>query len=325
MEELSYKEDILKTRAMGFGSSDARLLQNIVKLGYVPTSAHERMALVKGFIKPHDSYKTPEMEYGDFIENQIFAHISHNDDSYESNPCWVSKKYSRRNVKLFCHPDIVKWDEKSKTLYVYEVKATKFDVKQTKSAYRPQMYIEWLIANEMTLQRGKTWHTKFFLVHYDTNGEDISQYSFNPQKLTLHQMAFSAVFDVAKAMDIANSFLDDFNEYYTPDEVDSEYLPANVQEQFTAVTNMLLEIKEREIKVNEFKEKLFKFMQEKGVKSIKNDAWAITRVDAVESVTFNAKAFLDDYKKQHPLKAKKLIQQYEKRVARKGYVNIKLK
>ena len=328
MSDYDYKNEIVSSRVGNLGSSDAKMMMNIAKLGYVPTSAQERLAIAKGLVVPNDSGKTTEMIYGDYIEKQIFEMLSSNDLPFVSNPCWISKKFSKKNVNLICHPDIVRFDDNEKTIFVYEVKATKFNVKVTKETYRAQMFIEWTIANEVAAQLGKEWKVKLYLAHYDTVGTDVedeTSWSFAPEKLSLHKMAFSKLFDVDAAMNIIDVFLKDFNEYYKGDEIESEYLPANVQDEFNAITNVLTEIKERETKVAEFKDKLYAFMCEKGIKSIKNEAWSITRVDPTESVSFNAKAFLDEYAKKYPRKAKKLMETYEKRTKRKGYVNIKLK
>ena len=66
-------------------------------------------------------------------------------------------------------------------------------------------------------------------------------------------------------------------------------------------------------------------LKEKNIKSIKNSAFSITRVDPTESKTFDAKSYLDDEAKAHPRKTKKLIAKYTKTTKRSGYVNIKVK
>lgn len=325
MGNFDYKTDIIKTRVGGLGSSDAKMLYNITTLGHVPSTAYERLAVLKGLIPYKECAKTVEMAFGDFIESKIYEYLSNGDSSYVSNPYWESVNYSRENVKLFCHPDIIRYDYDKKILYVYEVKATKYNAKATKDNYRKQMFIEWSIANELARKLGKVWRVNLYLVHYDTNGVDVTDADFEPERLSLHKMSFGSLFDINKGMDIVKDFLKDFTEYYSEDEINSKYLPENVQEEFAVITKMLSEIKERENKVAEFKEKLYTFMLEKGIKSIKNDAWNITRVDGSESVSFNAKSFLSDYEKQHPRKYKTLIKLYEKRTQRKGYVNIKIK
>lgn len=326
MSEKNYKDEIVATRIGCLGSSDGKLIQNVWQQGGVPKSAYERLAIVKGLIEPSEKPTTTEMRYGDYIEQQIYAHLVLNCDikNCESNPLWVSKRFSRKNVKLICHPDIVIKDENKKILNVYEVKTTKFNVKATKETYRAQMYIEHEIARDIVLDLGEEWAVRLFLVHYDTSGDEVGA-PFNPDNMTIHQMRFSSIFNIGHAMNIIDAFLDTFNDYYRGDEIDSTFMPATVQEEFAAVTTMLREIKEREKAVDAFKEKLYLFMLEKDIKSIKNEEWSITRVDETESVSFNAKAFLEDYTKKYPRKAAKLKKEYEKRTKRKGYVNIKIK
>ena len=66
-------------------------------------------------------------------------------------------------------------------------------------------------------------------------------------------------------------------------------------------------------------------MVEKDIKSIKNDMFAITRVDPTESKSFDGKNYMDDMAKEHPRKAKKILAKYTKTVKRKGYSVIKIK
>ena len=131
--------------------------------------------------------------------------------------------------------------------------------------------------------------------------------------------------DYGEAMDIVNDFLESFDSYYEGDEIESEYLPEKVKQDFDTITTILAEIKEREAKVEEFKTRLYEFMLSHDIKSIKNEAWGITRVDASESHTFDYKRFLDEYAAKHPRAYKKLVSGFEKVVKRKGSVQIRIK
>jgi hypothetical protein len=126
-------------------------------------------------------------------------------------------------------------------------------------------------------------------------------------------------------MDIVDAFLEDFNEYYEGDEVDADMLPQQVRTQFDEVATFLSEIKEREAKVEEFKQKLYSFMVEKEIKSIKCDAFAITRVDETTTKSFDAKSFLEDLKQNHPRKADRLVAKFSKETKKKGYVKISIR
>lgn len=328
MEEIKdYKQDVAATRVGSLGSSDGRMLAQIASLGIVPHSALKRLAVCKGLIPQTEIPKTAAIQAGDDLEMLVYKHLMASDPRYVSNPLWVSEKYSRKNVRLISHPDIVLKDDVQKTLFVYEVKTTKFSFKETKATYRPQLFIHFLLGNETAKSYGDDWKVKVFLVHYSTDGLDLTDgITFDPTRLTVKSVSFnSPVFDIKKAMDVVDVFLEDFTEYYEGDEIDSAYLPEKVKQEFDAITNVLAEIKERETKVEEFKARLYAFMSSHDIKSVKNDAWSITRVDPTESRQFDSKAFLQDYATKHPRAYKKLVSCFEKVVKRKGSVQIRLK
>ena len=129
---MDYKDEIKKSRIGALGGSDAATLLRVANLGYVPNSAYERLAVAKGLIPFEEKPVTSAMAFGDFIEQSIFEHLSASGGDYESNPCWKSEKYSRKNINLICHPDIVRYDEQKKVVQVFECKATQFPVNVTK-------------------------------------------------------------------------------------------------------------------------------------------------------------------------------------------------
>lgn len=324
-----YKEEIQKTRLGCLGGSDAAMLARISNLGYVPLSARKRLAVCKGLIPQEEIPHTAAMRAGDEMENAIYEHLAQNDNTYESNPFWVSEKYSKSNVKLIDHPDIVRFDKEKKCLYVYEVKTTKLSVEETKREYRPQLYIHSLLAREMANAQidGRKWRVKLFLVHYDTKGLDLAEgIEFDPSRMSVAPIAFrTEVFNVKEAMNLVSDFLKDYDVYSEDGVVDYGYLPDNVKEKFDAIACTLREIKEREEKVEDFKNKLYTFLVEKNIKSIKNDEFSIVRVDESESKSFDGKKYIEELKSQHPVVAKRIIAKYTKVIKRKGNVQIRLK
>jgi len=327
-KEFDYKNDIRQTRQNNFGSSDAKMLQQIAILGSVPRSAYKRLAVCKGLIEQTDIPYTDAVRFGDEIEQAIFGYLSETCNGYVSNPLWVSNKYSRKNCKCITHPDIVRYDYENKILYVYEVKASRYTTTQVRNEYEYQLLHHWLLANEKAKELDGNWKVRLFLVHYQTEGLDLSQpQEFDVERLTIKQLRLgnTKTYELSKAMDIVSVFLEDFNEYYEGDEIDSTYLPKKVKEEFDMVTGILAEIKERETKVDEFKRKLCDFMLKQNIKSIKNDAWNITLVGATEQASFDSKKFLSDLAAKHPRKEKKLRKEYEKRIAKGAYVKITIK
>lgn len=322
-----YKQEVSQTRIGCLGGSDGKMLAQVASLGAVPRSALKRLAICKGLIPQVDIPKNAAIQAGDDIEMAIYQYLSANDERYESNPLLVSEKYSTKNVKLIAHPDFLLKDDARKTLFVYECKTTKYGVEETRQTYKAQLFIEFVLAKELASTFGSNWSVKLFLVHYDTNGLDLEQgVEFVPSRMTLREVRFAnPFFDIKKSMTIIDDFMETFTEYYDGEEVESEYLPANIKEQFIAITNVINEIKEREKQVDEFKRRLTVFMKQKGIKSIKSDNWNMTFVDDTESVSFDYKAFLNDLTNKHPRKANKLLRTYEKRTKRDAYVKIALK
>ena len=325
--ELDYKQDIIQTRTGNVGSSDARTLQQIAELGQVPKSAYKRMAVIKGLAENED-ITTPAMRFGDYIENQVFANLKASDERWQSNPCVYSTRYARKNVGCLTHIDFLLQDDENKVLTVGECKATKLSFEQARHEYAYQICHHFLLAQELAKSLGG-YKIKVMLCVYDANDVDYNDHEFDPSRLTVKQLRNidkeAKTYRLSDAMDIVNDFLENFNEYYEGDEIESEYLPEKVKQEFDTITTILAEIKERETKVEEFKTRLYEFMLSHDIKSIKNENWSITRVDATESRQFDSKAFLSDYATKHPRAYKKLVSGFEKVVKRKGSVQIRIK
>ena len=318
-----HKNEIVSTRTGCMGGSDAKMLMQIANLNEVPKSAYKRMAVCNGLI-PHEQFTNRAMDYGNFIEDCVYRHLHANDERWQSNPCLVSNKYSRDNVKCIDHVDFLLQDDDKRVLTIGECKATKFTFQQTRHEYEAQLMHHYLMGMELAEQLGG-YKLIVLLCHYDTSATNIEEdFVFDENKLTVKNLKFAKHFkyDLNRAMDLTSEFLKGFDTYYEGDEIESQYLPEKVKEQFNVITNVLAEIKEREEKVNEFKRKLYDFMLDKNIKGIRSEEWSITRVDASESKSFDGKKYLADLKDLHPRKAKKIEEKYTKTVARGGYVKI---
>jgi hypothetical protein len=323
----NYKDDIRATRKGCLGSSDAKILEQIAALGYVPKSAYKRLAIVKGLIPQTDIPETDAIRTGNEIENKVFEYLKWKDPRYQSNVRWESSVHSTKNVKLIAHPDIVLKDDARKTLFVYEVKTTKYNVNDTRATYKAQLFIENLLAREIASTFGKEWSVKTFLVHYSTDGLDLTEgIEFDPTRITIKEVHFttSNYFDIRKAMAIVNTFLENFTEFYEQEEVDANLLPANVQTQFSEVAQFLREIKEREAKVDAFKAKLYDFLSERGIKKVSCDDFSFAVVAPTQQISVDYKAlFTQEIEAKKPRVAKRLKDKYKKTTNKKGYVVIK--
>ena len=321
------KEEIVATRVGHLGGSDARLIQSVAEAGKIPQSAMKRLAICKGLIE-HQQFSNPAIEFGNYVESMVFESLHSQDERWQSNPCLVSTKYSRKNVDVIDHVDFFLQDDEKKVLVLGECKATRSTFEQTHDEYKWQLLHHYVLGCEKAKELG-VYKVKVMLCHYCTDGIDLTQpFEFDLSRLTVKTLRnmdkLSKSYRIAEAMDIIDNFLETFNEFYE-DEVDGNLLPEKVKTEFDQVTTFLTEIKEREKKVDDFKKKLTEFMVSKGIKGIKTDAWAITLVNESESVSVDYKAiFANEIEANKPRIANKLKKQYKKVTKKKAYLVIKV-
>ena len=331
MKEYELKEEIINTRIGCLGASDGKMLAQIDTLGgNVPQSAYKRMAIVKGLIPNEEIPSNTLMKAGDYAEYRIYNDIMLKRDSrFQSNPRWESKKLSRKFCKLIAHPDFVLEDVENKTLYVYECKATKFSIAETRNNYKAQLFIQHSLAREVASDLGIGWKVKMYLVHYDMNDVEIQEdgeFEFDESRVSFEEIRFiNKVFNIGYAMDVVDNFLSTFDFYSENEIVESNLLPEKVQNQFKQVAMVLQEIKRKEKLVDDFKAKLYDFLSSKGIKGVQGDGFSFTVVNPTTQVSFDGKKFIEDYTQEHPTKAKRLKAKYSKTVNKKGYVKVSVK
>lgn len=321
------KQEIVATRVGCLGGSDAKLIQSVAEAHAIPKSAMKRLAVCKGLIE-HQQFSNTAIEFGNFVEEQVFESLKAQDARWQSNPCLVSGKYSRSNVQVIDHCDLYLQDDEKKVITIGEVKATRGSYAKTYNEYKWQLMHHYVLGCERAKELGG-YKVRVMLAHYCTNGQNIEEgFEFDPSRLTVKVLRkmenLSQQYQIGEAMDIINEFLETYDEYYE-DIIPVQYLPDNVKSQFTEVATFLREIKEREAKVAEFKERLYKFFTERNITGVKCDDFSFTVVAPSTSVQMDTKAFFDEYAKKHPKLAFKARKQYSKTTKRKGYVMIKVR
>lgn len=317
---LDYKNDIINSRIGSLGSSDGKVLAAIAKNGCVQRGQVERLAIAKGLYE-RPNITNIAMQYGDFIENMIYDSLVQVDERWESNKCFRSQKYGREGLGLLVHIDFSLFDEsRDKPLLLWvECKATTTDIEQTYKDYKEQLYVEYVLGKELAEQLGADF--KLELCHYDASVmfEDKFQlqFAFDPDKISRKKVIFKKpVFDISSGMDIAAQYVSEMTEYKR-EEIDWDYLPAEVQEQMKQVNNILVSIKEKQDSIEEFKSRFYDFLCKNEIKSVKTPYFTISRVDESVSIQFDKVRFTAE----HP----ELAAKYQRAVKKKGYVLIKTK
>ena len=315
-----YTDEIISSRVGNLGGSDARILAAIAKNGCVQRAQVERLAIAKGLYE-RPNITNIAMQYGDFIENMIYDSLVQVDERWESNKCFRSQKYGREGLGLLVHIDFSLFDEsRDKPLLLWvECKATTTDIEQTYKDYKEQLYVEYVLGKELAEQLGADF--KLELCHYDASvmfeDEFQLQFAFDPDKISRKKVIFKKpVFDISSGMDIAAQYVSEMTEYKR-EEIDWDYLPAEVQEQMKQVNNILVSIKEKQDSIEEFKSRFYDFLCKNEIKSVKTPYFTISRVDEAISMQFDKVKFASE----HP----ELVAEYQKEVKKKGYVLIKTK
>ena len=315
-----YKDEIISSRVGNLGGSDARILAAIAKNGCVQKGQVERLAIAKGLYE-RPNITNLAMQYGDFIENMIYDSLVQVDERWESNKCFRSQKYGREGLGLLVHIDFSLFDDsRDKPLLLWvECKATTTDIEQTYKDYKEQLFVEYVLGKELAEQLGADF--KLELCHYDASvmfeDESQLQFAFDPDKISRKKVIFKkAVFDIPSGMDIAAQYVSEMTEYKR-EEIDWDYLPAEVQEQMKQVNNILVSIKEKQDSIEEFKSRFYDFLCKNEIKSVKTPYFTISRVDESVSIQFDKVRFTAE----HP----ELAAKYQRAVKKKGYVLIKTK
>lgn len=315
-----YKDEIISSRVGNLGGSDARILAAIAKNGCVQRAQVERLAVAKGLYE-RPNITNIAMQYGDFIENMIYDSLVQVDERWESNKCFRSQKYGREGLGLLVHIDFSLFDEsRDKPLLLWvECKATTTDIEQTYKDYKEQLYVEYVLGKELAEQLGADF--KLELCHYDASvmfeDEFQLQFAFDPDKISRKKVIFKKpVFDISSGMDIAAQYVSEMTEYKR-EEIDWDYLPAEVQEQMKQVNNILVSIKEKQDSIEGFKSRFYDFLCKNEIKSVKTPYFTISRVDESVSIQFDKVRFTAE----HP----ELAAKYQRAVKKKGYVLIKTK
>ena len=315
-----YKKEIIESRTGCLGASDGAMMCRVDKNGQVSPADKERLAIVKGLYTKED-ITTEAMRYGDLIEMSIFNSLKSQDNTWGSNKKIISQKHKKKNVSLICHPDFIHQNDIQKKLQVYECKATIKSADETLEFYMPQIYIEYELCKEFAQSLyGEKGRVEMYLCHYDTSGgmtDANGQFIFDPNKVTVKRVNIRRPpFNISNALNIIDKELETMTEYHRED-VEFAYLPEVVQERFKSVADCLKKMNELDEKVKKFKDDIYKLMSEQDIKSVKNDYFTLSRIDATAVQNFDSRAFREDHKT--------LYKKYLVEVEKKGYAKLALK
>lgn len=302
---MEHKEEILKTRQGGLGSSDALMIERIAIRGGLSDGDRQRVAELLGLAE-RKQFSTESTRLGDEIEMGIFEIIKTKYPQTKSNPYYKSDSMSEKYGFLISnHIDYEVENEKE--LIWIENKATKHTLETTLATYKSQLNWHYMLLKEKAKSKRKK--PRLFLSHYQTNKSD----SFSAENLNLYEIKNSNASLITKGLDVLKNEIKGF--VYSPkEELYAEYLPDSLREEFSQMGKIISEINENNKKLEEFKERMTELMLASNVKRITNDTFIITLFPSTKTSSFDKKSFGNKYPE--------LLQEYTKQTDKKAYVKI---
>lgn len=302
---MEHKEEILKTRKGGLGSSDAQMIERIAIRGGLCEGDRQRVAELLGLAE-RKQFSTGATRLGDEIEMGIYEIIKTKYPQTKSNPYYKSEKLSEEyGFSISNHIDYEV--ETEKELIWIENKATKYPLETTLSIYKSQLNWHYMLLKEKAKSKRKK--ARLFLSHYQTEKTPC----FNANNLNLTEFLNGNDKLIKKGLSVLKTEINGF--VYSPkDELFVQYLPDSVKEEFSIMGDYFKQIKDMNEKLESFKERMVGLMMNANVKSIKSDDFTLTLIGETKTTTFDKKKFGADYPD--------LLGKYTTTTNKKAYVKI---
>ena len=277
------KNEIIKTRTGGLGSSDAKMVISIGKNGKVSETQKKRLAIMLG-LDEQKQFTTNATEYGNYIENCVFEALKGEYPTAVSNPFTKHEAFSQEyGFDIFNHIDFEV--ENGFHIAWFECKAVNDGLDATIEKYNDQLMWHQMIG----LEKAKSLQKDFtlYLVHYQTSDKESD---FDASKINIHRIENVYANPFVQGFEVIKNEIKDFT-YEKSEELSSYCLPVEQQKQLEQIYISLKEIETLNKKVDEFKEKMLGLMEANNVKSIDNELFKITVVAGSESIGFDTKRF----------------------------------
>lgn len=285
---MDHKQEIIKTRTLGLGSSDAKMIASVGRTGQLNETAKKRIAEMLG-LKERDEVSTYSMQIGNEIEQLIFESLTHYSSDFckvTSNPFYQSEELTDRfGFGIFNHIDVEM--VMPKKIVWYEIKATIKDIDKTEDEYRYQLAWHWMLLAEKEMIENK--NSVLMLAHYDTSeGVEVFEHS----KINTKQISYvdckPYIDEIIEGLDIVKDELKNFV-YEPKTETNGDNLPDEIQKLIPSINNLLRQAKEYQEKAEELKEKLKEAMEESGTDWVDNEMFKATYVKAGIQSRFDSK------------------------------------
>jgi hypothetical protein len=297
------EEEILTTRVGGFGSSDAKMIANIGRRGFVAERDKKRIAVMLG-IDVQAPFTTDAIVNGKKREREIFEYMCQIivDNVIIANEYLEHTISEDYDFKIFTHIDIR--NNALDTIQFYEIKTSKFDFDILKHHYKEQMcWHNWIINNccENTCKS----NYELFLMHYPVDDNNINaDFNFaNINYIRLDSFIDKVEYDLIisnfeKGLKIIQESLQAILENYKPAvELTANDLSYSMQEEINHQIENLRQIKILQQKVDDFKKSILQNIENKSLTQwkYKDEQISISYTNKSVSQIFDSRKFQSDY------------------------------
>ena len=294
MTTTEHKYEIEATRVGGFGGSDAKMFYKIGLKGLsaLNNTDKKRIRVAKGI----DEYKPIPIndamqrghDFEDWYAEQAFAPIA---DREEKLSCQLAN-----NFDTFFHADFSDgFDE------VWELKCVGNPYTAVQDYYE-QLQWQHLIGAK-----------KLWLVVCDSS-KPFKSGVIVPELIERNEQVIEILRNGIKLLD---DNWDDLNLNIGEEWSDSDLMPFEKQD-IAAFTSYLQRIQELEKLAEESKEKVFQFMKDNNIKSLKSDSYTVTFIPESTTTSFDKKKLFTEHPEINET-------DYLKISPRKAYITVKLK
>ena len=290
MTTTNHKQEIEVTRVGGFGGSDAAMFYRIGLKGLsaITNSDKKRIRVAKGI----DEYKPIEMNEGMQRGHDFEDWYSEN---HQSAAMERERKFTRdlaRNFDTFFHADF-------SDTFIYELKSTHYPDDML-ATYEAQLQWQHMISA-----------MPVYIVISDSSlpFEDCSE----PIEVKRNERIIEILQNGIRLLDENWNTLDlEIGEEWS----DSDLMPFEKND-IAVFTSYLQRIQELEELAEESKAKVFQFMRDNNIKSLKSDSYTVTFIPESTTATLDKKKLFTE----HP-EIKE--QDYLKTSPKKAYITVKL-
>ena len=296
MTTTAHIEEIKTTRVGGFGGSDAAMFYRIGLKGLsaLTNSDKKRIRVAKGIDEYKPIFVNEAMKRGHYFE-----------DWYAENAAMSSlvreRKFTRtmaRHFDTFFHADF------SNDKIIYELKCVN-DTENVEDKYFQQLQWQHMIAPV---------GMKVYLEVFDSSKEfDIE----NLQEPTLIERAEMTIEILRMGIQLLDENWDTLDLEVGEEWNESDLMPFE-RNDINVFTSYLQRIQQLEALAEESKQKVFQFMKDNNIKSLKSDFYTVTFVPESTKSTLDKKKLFTEHPEINEL-------DYLKTSPKKAYITVKLK